>query len=195
MLKIKTTGQRFSGSPTNHEPYADSELHHSRRRQCAARSRCTQTSCSSQEQAPQCQHMLWSAAERDERAQRALNSTKPPSELASGRSKRATTGFANPSPWKVTCAIQSVAIEAPRLRASKCLNNASIALASGSVALLFHLSRIFRLGCGVSGEPRFPCRRGSPRRTEPEWRWPRTDCARCRSRLADPSALLVASRS
>jgi hypothetical protein len=71
---------------------------------------------------------------------RALNSTKPPSVLASGRSKRATAGFTNPSPWKVTWVIQSVAIEPPLVRASKRVDTASIAPASGSVALLFHLS-------------------------------------------------------
>src|SRR5712691_10337895 len=76
---------------------------------------------------------------------RALISTRPPSALASGRSKRATTGFANPSPWKVTCGIQSVAIEPPRVGAVKRLDTASIAPARGSVALLFHLSRIFQV--------------------------------------------------
>src|SRR3989442_10519894 len=75
---------------------------------------------------------------------RALNSTKPPSVLASGRSKRATTDFANPSPRKITWVIQSVAIEPPRDGVLKRLDTASIAPASGSVALLFHLSRIIR---------------------------------------------------
>src|SRR6266436_3464878 len=75
---------------------------------------------------------------------RALNSTKPPSVLASGRSKRATTDFANPSPWKITWVIQSVAIEPPRDGVLKRLDTAFIAPTRGSVALLFHLSRIFQ---------------------------------------------------
>ncbi len=45
---------------------------------------------------------------------------------------------------RVLCAIQAVAIEPPRLCASKRLDTASIAPASGSVALLFHRSRIIR---------------------------------------------------
>jgi hypothetical protein len=41
---------------------------------------------------------------------------------------------------KVTWVIQSVAIEPPLVSASKRVDTASIAPASGSVALLFHLS-------------------------------------------------------
>src|SRR6266545_3004920 len=75
---------------------------------------------------------------------RALTSTRPPSVLACGWSKRATTGFANPSPWKVTWVIQSVAIEPPCDGVLKRLDTAFIAPARGSVALLFHRSRIFQ---------------------------------------------------
>src|SRR5713101_5350214 len=69
----------------------------------------------------------------------------PPSELACGVSKRATTNFANPSPWKVTCGIQAVAIEPPRVSAAKRVDTASIAPSSGSVALLSHRSRIIQV--------------------------------------------------
>jgi hypothetical protein len=50
------------------------------------------------------------------------------------------------TPWKptVTCAIQSVAIEPPGVRATKRLDTASIALLRGSVAVLFHRSCIKR---------------------------------------------------
>src|SRR5216683_6817443 len=77
----------------------------------------------------------------------------PPSELAWGVSKRATTDFANPSPWKVTCGIQAVAIEPPRVSAAKRVDTASIAPSSGSVALLSHRSRIIqaRRARGVRG--------------------------------------------
>src|SRR6266849_3359849 len=68
----------------------------------------------------------------------------PPSELAWGVSKRATTDFANPSPWKVTCGIQAVAIEPPRVSAAKRVDTASIAPSRGSVALLSHRSRIIQ---------------------------------------------------
>src|SRR5712691_11316178 len=68
----------------------------------------------------------------------------PPSELACGVSKRATTNFANPSPWKVTCGIQAVAIEPPRVSAAKRVDTASIAPSRGSVALLSHRSRIIQ---------------------------------------------------
>src|SRR6266511_4665789 len=82
---------------------------------------------------------------------RALTSTRPPSVLACGWSKRATTGFANPSPWKVTWVIQSVAIEPPCDGVLKRLDTAFIAPARGSVALLFHRSRIFQVrGMGPS---------------------------------------------
>src|SRR5712691_4992822 len=69
----------------------------------------------------------------------------PPSELACGVSKRATTNFANPSPWKVTCGIQAVAIEPPRVSAAKRVDTASIAPSRGSVALLSHRSRIIQV--------------------------------------------------
>src|SRR6266581_4507471 len=88
---------------------------------------------------------------------RALTRTKPPSVLTSGRSKRATTGFAKPSPWKVTCVIQSVAIEPPRDGVLKRLDTAFIAPTRGSVALLFHLSRIFQARHSVEHIP--PIRR------------------------------------
>ncbi len=61
----------------------------------------------------------------------ALSSTTPPSELASGRSKRAITGFGNPSPSNVTWGIQSVAIAPPCSAALKRLDTASIAPARG----------------------------------------------------------------
>jgi hypothetical protein len=62
------------------------------------------------------------------------------------------------SPWhsKVTCAIQSVAIEPPGVRATKRLDTASIAPLRGSVALLLHRSRIKRartIGRGLSLVP------------------------------------------
>src|SRR3989475_12025670 len=69
---------------------------------------------------------------------------RPPSELASGVSNATTTGLSFGSNWNVTCAIQAVAIEPPRLSASKRPDTASIAPASGSVALVFHRSRIIQ---------------------------------------------------
>src|SRR5256886_16889578 len=66
---------------------------------------------------------------------------RPPSELASGVSNAATTGLPFGSNRNVTCAIQAVAIEPPRLRASKRPDTASIAPASGSVGLFFYLVR------------------------------------------------------
>src|SRR5216117_3324421 len=69
---------------------------------------------------------------------------RPPSELASGVSNAATTGLPFGSNRNVTCAIQAVAIEPPRLSASKRPDTASIAPASGSVALVFHRSRIIQ---------------------------------------------------
>src|SRR5437867_12721072 len=68
----------------------------------------------------------------------------PPSGLAWGVSKRATTDFANPSPWKVTCGIQAVAIQPPRVSAAKRVDTASIAPSRGSAALLSHRSRIIQ---------------------------------------------------
>src|SRR5438309_12085514 len=73
-----------------------------------------------------------------------LSKTRPPSELASGMSNAATTGLPFGSNRNVTCAIQAVAIEPPRLSASKRPDTASIAPASGSVALVFHRSRIIQ---------------------------------------------------
>src|SRR5947209_9364402 len=59
-------------------------------------------------------------------------------------SNAATTGLPFGSNRNVTCAIQAVAIEPPRLSASKRPDTASIAPASGSVALVFHRSRIIQ---------------------------------------------------
>src|SRR5438094_2009133 len=67
---------------------------------------------------------------------------RPPSELASGVSNATTSGLSFGSNWNVTCAIQAVAIEPPRLSAPKRPDTASIAPARDSVALLFHRSRI-----------------------------------------------------
>src|SRR5438046_5001522 len=59
-------------------------------------------------------------------------------------SNAATTGLPFGSNRNVTCAIQAVAIEPPRLTASKRPDTASRAPASGSVALVFHRSRIIQ---------------------------------------------------
>src|SRR3989441_8248120 len=75
---------------------------------------------------------------------------RPPSELASGVSNATTTGLSFGSNWNVTCAIQAVAIEPPRLGASKRPDTASIAPARDSVALLFHRSRIIQASSGTS---------------------------------------------
>src|SRR2546425_13130443 len=69
---------------------------------------------------------------------------RPPSELASGVSNATTTGLSFGSNWNVTCAIQAVAIEPPRLSASKRPDTASIAPARDSVALPSHRSRIIQ---------------------------------------------------
>src|SRR5947209_17887741 len=60
-------------------------------------------------------------------------------------SNAATTGLPFGSNRNVTCATQAVAIEPPRLSASKRSDTASIAPASGSVALVFHRSRIIQV--------------------------------------------------
>src|SRR6266849_6310702 len=59
-------------------------------------------------------------------------------------SKAATIGFALGSNPNVTCGIQAVAIEPPRVSAVKRVDTASIAPARDSVALFFHCSRIFQ---------------------------------------------------
>src|SRR6266704_6658213 len=80
---------------------------------------------------------------------------RPPSELASGVSNATTTGLSFGSNWNVTCAIQAVAIEPPRLSAPKRPDTASIAPARDSVALLFHRSRIVQAnGALVAGPAR-----------------------------------------
>src|SRR5438046_2711111 len=65
-------------------------------------------------------------------------------------SNAATTGLPFGSNRNVTCAIQAVAIEPPRLSASKRPDTASIAPASGSVALVFHRSRIIQASVRVA---------------------------------------------
>src|SRR5713226_8919678 len=73
-----------------------------------------------------------------------LSRMAPPSELACSASKAATIGFLFGSKLKVICAIQSVAIEPPRRGVRKRLVTAFIAHLRGSVALLFHFSRIIQ---------------------------------------------------
>src|SRR5262249_27276442 len=72
---------------------------------------------------------------------RALRMTAPPSELVDAASNFATTRLSNS---KATWGIQSVAIEPPRRRGRKCLDNTVLAHFRDSMAALLHPSRIIR---------------------------------------------------
>src|SRR5512132_4088329 len=119
------------------------------------KTRCCTNSTSACWTLPDCHRSVRLAASRrvsPRRSSRALSSTAPPSELAWAWSNRATMGCDSPWHSKVTCAIQSVAIEPPGVWATKRLNTASIAPLRGSVAVLFHRSRIKRASTAAKPE-------------------------------------------